>query len=143
VKIYPAHFFAVMLWFLKRLLSGFVFFLFAGSALINAAPQGFVEGQLKILSSKGVELADGTPSKITAENYTDYPLVILSSDKQTELAHMTADGNGNYRIALPPGNYVLDIQNRRQRHLRATPQPFTIAANHTVRVDMTIDAGIR
>jgi len=143
VKIYPAHFFALMLWFLKRLLSGFVFFLFAGSALINAAPQGFVEGQLKILSPKGVELADGTPSKITAENYTDYPLVILSRDKQTELAHVTADGNGNYRIALPPGNYVLDVQNRRRRHLRATPQPFTIVSNQTVHVDMNIDAGVR
>ena len=142
-KIYPAHFFAVMLWFLKRLLSGFVFFLFSGSALINAAPQGFVEGQLKILSPKGVELADGTPSKITAENYTDYPLVILSSDKQTELAHVTADGNGNYRIALPPGNYVLDVQNRRRRHVRATPQPFTIVSNQTVHVDMNIDTGVR
>jgi len=142
-KIYPAHFFAVMLWFLKRLLSSFVFFLFAGSALINAGPQGFVEGQLKILSPKGVELADGTPSKITAENYTDYPLVILSSDKQTELAHVTADGNGNYRIALPPGNYVLDVQNRRRRHVRATPQPFTIVSNQTVHVDMNIDTGVR
>jgi len=132
-----------MLWFLKRLLSGFVFFLFAGSTLINAAPQGFLEGQLKILSPKGVELADGTPSKITAENYPDYPLVILSSDKQTELAHVTADGNGNYRIALPPGNYVLDVQNRRRRHVRATPQPFTIVSNQTVHVDMNIDTGVR
>jgi hypothetical protein len=143
VKIYPAHFFAVMSWFLKRLLSGLVFFLFAGTALINAAPQGFVEGQLKIVSPKEVELADGTPSKITAENYTDYPLVILSRDEQTELAHVTADGNGNYRIALPPGDYVLDVQNRRRRHVRARPQPFTIIANQTVRVDMAIDTGIR
>jgi len=132
-----------MLWFSKRLLSDFVFFLFSGRALINAAPQGFVEGQLKILSPKGVELADGTPSKITAENYTDYPLVILSSDKQTELAHVTADGNGNYRIALPPGDYVLDVQDRRRRHLRATPQPFTIVSNQTVHVDMNIDTGVR
>jgi hypothetical protein len=132
-----------MLWFLKRLLSGFVSFLFAGSALINAAPQGFVEGQLKIVSPKEVELADGTPSKMTAENYTEYPLVILSRDEQTELAHVTADENGKYRIALPPGDYVLDVQNRRRRHVRARPQPFTIIANQTVRVDMAIDTGIR
>jgi hypothetical protein len=143
VKIYPVHFFAVMSRFLRCLLSGFVFFLFAGSALVNAAPQGFVEGQLKIVSPKEVELADGTPSEITAENYTDYPLVILSRDKQTELAHVTADVNGNYRIALPPGDYVLDVQNRRRRHLRATPQPFTIVATQTVRVDMAIDTGVR
>ena len=28
-------------------------------------------------------------------------------------------------------------------HVRATPQPFTIIANQTVRVDMAIDTGIR
>ena len=27
--------------------------------------------------------------------------------------------------------------NRRRRHVRATPQPFTIVANQTVRVDMS------
>ena len=37
--------------------------LLAGSALINAAPTGFVEGHLKIISPKEVELADATPSK--------------------------------------------------------------------------------
>ena len=97
---------------------------------------------MKIISSREVELADDTPSKMTAENYVDYPLVILSRDKKTEAAHVTADEHGNYRIALPPGDYVLDVQNRR-RHLRVTPQPFTIVANQTVRVDMAIDTGVR
>jgi len=78
-----------------------------------------------------------------AENYSDYPLVILSREKQTEVAHVTADENGNYRISLPPGDYVMDVQNRKRRHVRATPQPFTIVANQTVRVDMVIDTGVR
>ena len=34
---------------------------------------------------------------MSAENYVDYPLVILSRDKQTEVARVTADENGNYR----------------------------------------------
>jgi hypothetical protein len=117
--------------------------LLASAALIDAASPGFLEGHLKIISPKEVELADETASKMTAENYIDYPLVILSRDKQTEVAHVTADEHGNYRTALPPGDYVLDVQNRRRHHVRATPQPFTIAANQTVRVDMAIDTGVR
>jgi len=128
---------------LRFLIFTFVLRLLAGTASINAAATGFLEGHLKIISPKEVELADGTPSKITVENYSEYPLVILSSDKQTEVAHVTADDNGDYRISLPPGDYVLDVQNRKHRHVRATPQPFTVVANQTVRVDMAIDTGVR
>lgn len=129
---------------LKYLVSACVFLLFAGSALIDAAPLGFMEGHLKIVSPKEVELADETPSKMTAENYADYPLIILSRDGEKEIARVTADEGGKYRVALPPGNYVLDVQGRRPKgHLRAKQQPFTIISNQTVRVDMNIDTGIR
>jgi hypothetical protein len=126
---------------LKYVISSLIVFLLAGTA-VDATPPGFLEGHLKVFSSREVELADDTPSKMTAENYGDYPLVILSRENKTEAAHVTADEHGNYRIALPPGDYVLDVQNRR-RHLRVTPQPFTIVANQTIRVDMAIDTGVR
>jgi hypothetical protein len=90
-----------------------------------------------------LSFAEGRPPKFSGGNYADYPLIILSREKQTEVAHVTADENGNYRISLPPGDYVLDLQNRKRRHVRATPQPFTIVANQTVRVDMAIDTGVR
>jgi hypothetical protein len=79
---------------------------------------------------------------MTANNYTDYPLVVLSRDQKTEVAHVTPDENGNYRMDLPPGDYVLDVQNRRRRHVRATPQSFTVVSNQTVHVDMAIDTGV-
>jgi hypothetical protein len=129
---------------LKYLVSACVFLVLAGSASIGAAPPGFVEGHLKIVSSKEVELADETPSEITAENYADYPLTILSRDGEKEIARVTANASGQYRVALPPGNYVIDVQGRRPKgHVRAKPQPFTIISNQTVRVDMSIDTGIR
>jgi hypothetical protein len=129
--------------FLKKLISTCVFLVVAGIVLINAAPQGFVEGHLKIISLKEVELAGSSPSKGTADNYADYPLVILSKAEQKEIARITADQSGNYRVALPPGDYVLDVQGRGRGHLRAQPQPFTVISNQTVRVDMHIDTGIR
>ena len=91
MKIYPAHFCAVTSSVLKCLVFACVFLLLEGSALIDAAPPGFMEGHLKIVSPKEVELADETPSKIIAQNYTDYPLIILSRDGEKEIARVTAD----------------------------------------------------
>jgi len=128
---------------LKYLISACVFLLLVGSASIDAAPSGFVEGHLKIISPKEVELADENTPVITAENYAEYPLIILSQDEKKEIARVTADRNGNYRLALPPGNYVLDVQGRARGHLRAKPQRFTVVSNQTVHVDMDIDTGVR
>ena len=115
----------------------------AGTTSINAAAPGFVEGHLKITSPREVELANGTPASITAESYAEYPLIILSKDGKNEVARVTADKNGNYRAALPPGDYVLDVQRRAPGHVRAKPQRFTVVSNQTVRVDMDIDTGVR
>ena len=130
--------------FLKYLIAGCVFlFLVDGSTANDAVPPGFVEGHLKIVSLKPVELADGKVEKGTAETYSEYPLIILSQGGQKEIARVTADKDGNYRVALPPGDYILDVQGRGRGRIRAKPEPFTIASNKTVRVDMNLDTGIR
>ena len=130
---------------LKHLIAGSVFFiLVSGIASLNAEPRGSLEGHLKILSPKEVELAEASPSKGTAENYAEYPLIILSKAGQNEVAQVVADRNGNYRVSLPPGDYILDVQGRKPKgHLRAKPQPFTIVSNQTVHLDMNVDTGIR
>ncbi len=130
--------------FLKYLISACLSLALASTVSIDAASPGFVEGHLKIISPREVELADGTPPVTTAENYAEYPLIILSQDGKKEIARVTADGNGNYRLALPPGDYILDVEGRPPKgHVRAKPQPFTVASNQTVRVDMEIDTGVR
>ena len=143
MKSIPPIFLAVMRSCPKYLISACVSAVFVGSAAVTAASQGFLEGHLKIISPKEVELADETPSKMRATNYADYPLIVLSRDEKTEIARVTADETGNYRVGLPPGDYVLDIQDRRRRHVRATPQTFTVVANQIVHVDMNVDTGIR
>jgi hypothetical protein len=127
---------------LKSLTLACLFLVPIGCFASDNTAVGFLEGRLRILASKDIELADGTPSKFSDGNYAEYPLIVLSPD-QKQIARVTADENGNYRVALPPGNYLLDIQDRRRRHVRATPQTFTVVANQTVHVDMNIDTGIR
>ena len=140
-KIYPAHFFAM---FRKYLIAACVFLILAGTESINAAPEGLLEGHLRIVSLRAVEPSDEMPRPgVAPETYAEYPLIILSQEGKKEIARVTADKNGNYRVALPPGDYILDMQRRGRGHVRAKPQAFTIVSNQTVHVDMNIDAGIR
>ena len=119
-----------------------------GTVSVNAAPQGFLDGELKIISAKPVALDDENSSRRIDEkpaaagtDYANYPLVILSQGEKEQVARITADAQGHYRTALPPGDYILDAEERVRRRLHVKAQPFTIVPNQTVHVDMTIDAG--
>ena len=120
-------------------------FLMGGTASIKAAPpQGFLEGHLKIVVIGAVEAGD--MPQPAPEPYAEYPLVILNQDGKREIARLTADKSGNYRVALPPGAYILALQERSAEEraaerIHANPQPFTVVSNQTVRVDMSILIG--
>jgi len=116
-----------------------------GTASSNAAPQGFVEGQLKIVSLRPVELdGENAPTQTapaTTETYANYPLIILSQGERKQITRITAKADGSYRAALPPGNYILDVEERVRRRLRVKTQPFTVVPNEKVHVDLTIVTG--
>ena len=122
-----------------------ILLMLAGSASIKAAPQGFMEGHLKIVVIRAVE-PDNMPQP-APETYAEYPLIILSQDGKREIARLTVDKSGNYRAALAPGAYILAVQERpaeerAAERIHATRQPFTIVPNQTVRVDITIFTGL-
>jgi hypothetical protein len=131
--------------FPNYLISGCLFLISIGCvASDNAVPSGFLEGHLKIASLRAAEPSDAMPRQtFTAETYAKYPLIVLSQDGKKKIARVTVDGNGNYRVALPPGNYILDLQDRAAKRVRAKPQPFSVVSNQTVRVDMNVIVGFR
>jgi hypothetical protein len=121
---------------------------FTAPASMNAAPQGFLEGQLKIISGRPVAFDDENSSKpidrkpaAAGADYANYPLVVLSLGEKKQVVRITADAQGHYRAALPPGDYILDAEGRVRRRLHVRAQPFMIAPNETVHIDMTIDTG--
>ena len=117
--------------------------LLAFSVSLNGAEQGFLEGHLKIIFGMAAQSSDDMPRpEIAPESYTEYPLIVLSEDEKKEIARVTADENGHYRVPLPAGNYVLDIQDRVRKRVRATPQRFTVVSSQTVRVDMNVVIGV-
>jgi len=126
---------------LRYLIAASVSSVVLGSASINAAPEGFVEGRLNVLLRRPVQLADENPATVTTKNYADYPLIILSQGERKQIARITADADGNYRAALPPGDYILDVEGRVRRRLHVRAQLFTVVPNQTVHVDLTIEAG--
>jgi hypothetical protein len=136
-NLHRPHFFS------KYLIAGWLCILVVYAVSDNTAPPGFMQGHLRIVSGRPVELADGNASTVTAETYAEYPLIILSQKGKKEIVRLSADGNGNYRVSLPPGAYILDVQDRTRKHVRANPQLFTVVSNQTVRVDMDMDTGIR
>jgi len=129
--------------FFKYLASGFLIFLIAGTAWIEAAPPGFLEGHLKIIFGMAVGESDEMPRAEGApQSYAKYPLIVLSQEDKNEIARVTADQSGNYRVALAPGNYVIDVQDRVAKHIRAAPRPFAVVSNQTVHVDMNVVIGM-
>jgi hypothetical protein len=130
---------------LRYLIAGCIFLLLLGTVSIGAAPEGFLEGHLKIISHRPVQLADENAATETdaaaASNYSNFPLTILSRGERKEIMRISANEDGYYRAALPPGDYILDAAGRVSRRLRVKAQPFTVVPNRTVRVDITIDTG--
>jgi hypothetical protein len=146
-KVYPARFLSMkwMLLFFQYLIGACTFWIPIGCAMSDAAvAPGFLEGNLKIVFLGAAEPSDNMPrSAVAPENYSEYPLVILSQEGKKEVARVTANENGNYRVSLPPGAYILDVEGRVAKRLRARPQEFTVSSNETVRVDMSIIIGFR
>ena len=102
---------------------------------------------MKIVSGRPIALDDENPSKpidgkpAVGADYANYPLVVLSQGEKKQVVRITADAQGHYRAALPPGDYILDAEGRVRRRLHVKAQPFKIVPNETVHVDMTIDTG--
>jgi hypothetical protein len=134
-----------MLPFFKYLIGACTFLIPIGCVISDTAvPPGLLEGHLKVVFLGAVEPSDNMPRPAVApETYAEYPLVVLSQSDKKEVARVTANENGNYRVSLPPGAYILDVQDRGPKRLRARPQEFTIVSNQTARVDMNIVIGFR
>jgi len=99
---------------------------------------GFLEGRLKVHVSGGANLADGDESKAASVNYAEYPMVVLRKDNREEIARITPDENGHYRIPLPPGDYVLEVKSSVRKRPQKAQRPFTVVSQQTAHVDIEV-----
>jgi hypothetical protein len=69
--------------------------------------------------------------------------ISISSTGGTVVALVTADPETGYTIALKPGTYIVDIPHQGVGGSRELPRTVTIRSGETVRLDISIDTGIR
>jgi hypothetical protein len=125
-----------------RLLVGAAMTLVLGSSMDASAPlAGVVEGQLKVISEKGASL-DGV-SKDEKAPCEKCALVILSKTDRSEIAEVTTDKEGRFRVGLPAGDYILELKRSGRIRLLGAPKQFTITAEQTVHVEMDVEPSVR
>jgi hypothetical protein len=125
-----------------RLLAGAAMTLVFGGSMDASAPvTGVVEGQLKILSAKGANL-DGVSPKDEKAPCETCALVILSKNDRSEIAQVTTDKEGRFRVGLPAGDYILELKRSGRIRLRGASKAFTITAEQTVHVEMDVEPAV-
>jgi hypothetical protein len=109
------------------------------------APQssGTLEGHVTIGPQSPV-IRKGDPGATpTPEAYAAWPIIVYQPDGKTEVARTTAGADGNYRIELPAGKYIVDTVHRGVGGAAALPKEIEITVGGTTRLDIDFDTGIR
>jgi hypothetical protein len=70
-------------------------------------------------------------------------LVIYERDGKTEIERVTGDAEGNYRVVLPAGTYVVDTVRHGVGGAAELPREVSVVAGRVTRLDVDIDTGIR
>ena len=69
--------------------------------------------------------------------------IIISDPKGSVVALAVPDPRTGYMVTLKPGTYIVDIQRQGIGGSTQLPTTVTIRAGETIRLDISIDTGIR
>jgi hypothetical protein len=117
--------------------------LFVTSCVPVPGETGVLQGHVTIGPLVPV-VQEGVPEPTPApEVYASRQIVIYASDGQTEIARVQIDGQGNYRVELAVGTYVVDINHAGIDMAKELPKTVELVASQTTRLDVEIDTGIR
>ncbi len=103
-------------------------------------PNSYLAGHISIGPFCPVEQV-GHPCPVPPEAYTSREVVVYKNDQLTVQTRVHLDAQGNYKIALAPGNYFVQIV---PAGIGAgEKKPASIVPNETTTIDFDIDTGIR
>ena len=114
---------------------------------ISCAPglqeTGTLEGHVTIGPLVPV-MREGEPEPTPApEVYASRQIVIYAQDGRTEITRVQIDAKGSYRVTLPVGTYVVDINRIGIDRGIDLPKTVEIVSGGVTRLDVDIDTGIR
>jgi len=70
-------------------------------------------------------------------------VLLVRDGGSKEVARVTADASGLFRLSLPAGDYTLEPQPVEGLMGTAQPMPFTVADGTVTWLDVAYDTGIR
>jgi len=69
---------------------------------------------------------------------------VKTPDRSQKVTEFTSDSTGAFRVALPPGNYLLDSGTKNgMPYPHAIPKPVTVEPHTFTPVDVQFDTGMR
>ena len=109
--------------------------------LQGGAGTGTLAGHVSIGPLCPVEPCTISHDRLVAA-YAARPITI-STTYGSRVTTVTADPDTGYSVALQPGTYIVDIPHQGIGGSRELPATVTIRSGETVRLDISIDTGIR
>ncbi len=105
--------------------------------------KGSLEGKVTIGPLCPVERIPPAPGcQPTDATYKAFPVAVYSPSQKMIIAEIKPAVNGSYRVELPEGNYVVEMENP-HKFGKNLPQAVIIRNNQTTTLDINIDTGIR
>ena len=111
-------------------------------ALSPSSQMGVLSGKVSVGPICPVERV-GVPCPVPPEAYTSREIVIYKADGHTEVTRQNFRSDGTYRIDLPPGVYIVNILKSAVGGSKNLPQTVIIEAGKILKLDFSIDTGIR
>jgi len=105
-------------------------------------PPGFLEGVVTIGPLTPVEMPGEQPT-VPGEVYAARKIMVYDAQGRRLVERVDIGGDGTYRVELPPGRYVVDINRIGIDSSSDVPASVDIVSGETVRLDIDIDTGIR
>jgi|SRR5579859_7436100 len=106
-------------------------------------PMGYLEGQATIGPLQPVQRVGVPPPTPTPAACMARGLVVYQADTGAEVARFALDPDCSYSVALPPGNYRVELDRRGIDRSMDLPRVVTITDGQTTQLDFSIDTGIR
>lgn len=105
--------------------------------------EGWLGGRVTIGPLAPVAQAGAAEPTADPAVYAARQVVVFDAKSGAEVLRAGIDTSGQYRVALPVGSYVVDINHAGIDTASGLPLTVEIRANEETRVDIAIDTGIR
>ncbi len=103
--------------------------------------KGFLEGTVTFIGTPCSEKINHSVPPCDGI-YPNYEVIVYKTDGKTIVAKTVSDENGNYKISLKPGNYIIYTQNGPFKDDVELNRVIIVNGKIT-KLDLIIDTGIR